>query len=510
MKRNPPGQAGVAHQSPPPDPGRAEIAPDEMGIAWRAAFCVLAVVLLLLLWFPVARIPAHYTITMNEGINAYYEHVAGTGGKVYGHPPKYEYANYPPVFFHLIGWLGSLTGDINVTGRWVSLLACFAIAVFASLIVHRLGNSRRLGAYAGLCWLIWLSAFDPGRVGFNDMHLLGVAVSLAGLYCFVCHPERTRWLCASAALFSLSLFIKQSLVAFPAAVALQLLAAPRKRLAIWLATAIAACSILLLLTLAVDGRYFFDHLMLPRMYYPADIVNSLGTYLYFMQAAFVVAWIWILRHGEFGPSRVLVLAFVVAHALATFLLGWAGASLNHLTEAMVATAMMAALAIPAAERIVRGSPFPRAGFTLLLTLPFFLTSILVLPQRIPSDLSRYAREIPESEAEFAYVSKFVSAQPGPALCETLLLCYAAGKPEEYDSFAVDEGLRTGKLPMAEILQLLETRHFRVIQMEFPAAQPMQPTPRIRFPGPFMRLLFAKYKLAFRTKWYAVFIPNQGS
>src|ERR1039458_2056602 len=98
--------------------------------------------------------------------------------------------------------------------------------------------------------------------------------------------------------------------------------------------------------------------MLPRSYYPADLVNSLSTYLYFIQAAFVVAWIWILRHGEFGPSRVLVLAFVVAHALATFLLGWAGASLNHLTEAMVATAMMAALAIPAAERIVRGSPFP--------------------------------------------------------------------------------------------------------------------------------------------------------
>src|ERR1017187_7868957 len=76
---------------------------------------------------------AHYTITMNEGINAYYEHVAGSGGKVYGHPPKYEYANYPPVFFHLIGWLGSVTGDINVMGRWVSLLAYLAIAVFASL-----------------------------------------------------------------------------------------------------------------------------------------------------------------------------------------------------------------------------------------------------------------------------------------------------------------------------------------------------------------------------------------
>ena len=171
--------------------------------------------------------------------------------------------------------------------------------------------------------------------------------------------------------------------------------------------------------------------------------------------------------------------------------------------------MIAALAIPAAERIVLGSRFPRVFFGVLLTLPFFLTSLLVLPRRIPSDLSRYAKEIPESEAEFAYVSKFIKEQPGPAMCETLLLCYAAGKPEEYDSFAVDEALRTGTLPMGEIVELLESRHFRVIQLEFPAAQPMQPTPRIRFPGPFMRMLFAKYKLAFRTKWYAVFTPNEG-
>jgi hypothetical protein len=477
--------------------------------AWRVAFCVLAFLLLLLLWFPVARINAHYTITMNEGINAYYEHVTGTGGKVYGHPPKYEYANYPPVYFHLVGWLGSLTGDVNLMGRWVSLLAYLAIGVLTSLIVYRLGNSRRLGAYAGLCWLIWLCAFDPGRVGFNDMHLLGVAVSLAGLCCFVYHPERTAWLCASAALFALSLFTKQSLVAFPAAVALQLLPAPRKRLAIWLGTAIATCSILLLLTVAVDGRFFFAHLMLPRLYYPADIVNSLGTYLYFIQGAFVASCIWILRNYEFGEGRVLVAAFVVAHAFATFLLGWAGASLNHLTEAMVATAMIATLAIPAAERIVLGSRFPRVFLGILLTLPFFLTSLLVLPRRVPSDLSRYAKEVPESEAEFAYVSKFIKAQPGPAMCETLLLCYAAGKPEEYDSFAVDEALRTGTLPMSEVVQLLETRHFRVIQIEFPAGQPMQPTPRIRFPGPFMRMLFAKYRLAFRTKWYAVFIPNEG-
>jgi hypothetical protein len=507
MKRNPLVPAVATRLSKPVEAGFAEAAPQEYRIAWRAAFCLLAVLLLVLVWFPVAKIPAQFTVTMNEGFNAYYEHVAGSGGKIYGEIPRYAYANYPSVSFHLIGWLGRLTGDVNVAGRWVSFLAYLAIGVFAALIVQRLGNSWRLGAYAGLCWLIWLCAFDVVRVGYNDPHVLGVAVSMAGLYCFVRGPERNRWLCASAALFALSLFIKQSLVVFPAAVALQLLLASRKRLAIWLTTAIACCAILLLLTLAVDGRYFFRHLMLPRMYYPADIVNSLGVYLYFIQVAYVAAWIWILCNREFGPSRVLVTAFITAHAVATVILGGAGASVNHLYEAMVATAMIAGLAVPGAERMVRGSRFPRAGFGLLLTVPFFLTSLLVLPQRIPSDLTRYAKDIPEAEREFAYVSKFIRAQPGPALCETLLLCYAAGKPEEFDTFAVDESFRTGKLPMAEILQFLETRHFRVIQMEFAASQPMVPTPRIRFPGPFMRLLFAKYKLAFRTRGYALFVPN---
>ena len=39
--------------------------------------------------------------------------------------------------------------------------------------------------------------------------------------------------------------------------------------------------------MAVDGRYFFEHLDLPRMYYIADLWGSLGAYLYFMQIGFM-------------------------------------------------------------------------------------------------------------------------------------------------------------------------------------------------------------------------------
>ena len=88
MKRNPPAPASAAPLSGPSAAGLPEALGDDLAPAWRAAFCLLAVLLFVLLWFPVARIPAHYTVTINEGINSYYEHVTASGGKVYGHPPR--------------------------------------------------------------------------------------------------------------------------------------------------------------------------------------------------------------------------------------------------------------------------------------------------------------------------------------------------------------------------------------------------------------------------------------
>ena len=56
MKRNPPVPAAAAAPAP-----AAAIAPEDFPIAWRVAFGVLVLLLLLLIWFPLARINAHYT-----------------------------------------------------------------------------------------------------------------------------------------------------------------------------------------------------------------------------------------------------------------------------------------------------------------------------------------------------------------------------------------------------------------------------------------------------------------
>jgi hypothetical protein len=118
-------------------------------------------------------------------------------------------------------------------------------------------------------------------------------------------------------------------------------------------------------------------------------------------------------------------------------------------DAMILTAIIAGLALPDLVQAIEGADFPRAATTVLLIVPFFLTSLVVLPRRIPADLGHKPDETALAEAEFTGVSNFIKSRPGPALCETMLLCYAAGKPETYDPFAVDMLVRTGKISTGE-------------------------------------------------------------
>ena len=333
-----------------------------------------------------------------------------------------------------------------------------------ALIVKRLSGSWRYASYAGLCWLIWIAAFDQARIGLNDPHVLGMALNLAGLYCFVRAPDSTRGLCWSAVVFAISLFVKQTLLAFPIAVGIQLLLTSRRRLGIWLGTAASACLILLLLTLAVDGSHLFDHLLVSRTYSLQDMANNTGKYLLFIQVAFVAALIWQFRNMSTntgsGLSRVLIWSFACTHVMGAAASGGNGASVNHLFDGMVATALIAGVALPGLERLAEGTRFPQAFLAVLLIVPFFFSSIMVLPWRIPKDLARYKTESPQLEAEFATATNFLRTVPDPVLCESALVCFESGKAFTYDAFAVDQAIQTGHMPAQAVLDLIRGRQFQ--------------------------------------------------
>jgi hypothetical protein len=100
-------------------------------------------------------------------------------------------------------------------------------------------------------------------------------------------------------------------------------------------------------------------------------------------------------------------------------------------------------------------------------------------------------------------------QTPPALCEDFMLCYQAGKPLAYDPFAVDQLEKTGRLSEQSVLQLIDSRHFRIIELQFASNEPLQPAARERFSQAFMQRLFATYRLAYRTSRFAIFTPGKG-
>ena len=255
-KKKPGVQPAAAIAVPEP----AESSPEASRLPWMVSFCVLSALLTALIWWPVARIPAQFTETINEGFSVYFQDIAAHGGRIYGAPPQYFWATYPPVSYHLVGWLGLVLHDINVAGRIVAFLSYLAIGMLAALIVRQLTGEWRYGALAAFCWLIWLAALDPVRVQLNDPHMLGVALGFTGLYCFLRDPESDRWLRISGVVFAVSLFTKHSLIAIPLVVGLHLLLTSRRRLLNWMLPAAATCVVLLVLTIVVDGPYFIDHL----------------------------------------------------------------------------------------------------------------------------------------------------------------------------------------------------------------------------------------------------------
>jgi len=269
-------------------------------------------------------------------------------------------------------------------------------------------------------------------------------------------------------------------------------------------TAVGTCLVLLALTLVVDGRYFFDHLLLPRVYLASDAWGSLGAYLYFTQVALLLALIWALRSALPAVTGVFLWALPLTHLLAAYYCGGAGAGVKHFFDGMIVVAILAGLALPGLLQLTEGTRYPRTTLTLLLIAPCFLTSFVTLARRAPADFGHPPDETAKAETEFSGVSSYIRALPGAALCESQLLCYAAGKPYTYDPFSADQLVRSGKIPIAQLVQLIDRKEYKVIQLDWPSNEQLQPAPRVRFPGPVMRALFVNYQPAIRSEKYVVF------
>ncbi len=496
---------------------------EPVGDAWLSAvvICLMFVTMLALFRFPVRRIFTNVEVNYNEGWNAYRADMVAKGIRLYGAPPQgFGTATaYPPISFHLISWLGSAKTYTEV-GRLVSLLAVIATGLFVALTVKKAGGSRLVAIFSFFLYEVGIAILRADRIGMYDPQLLGEALSVAGLYFYIRDPDSKRWLCISALFFCLAGFTKHNLLAFPMAVAIDLALRSWRGFLTWAGAMVVSASLLTAATMLVDGRYFFVHLMGGgggRAYSYMMAWSQFHEYVKRFQCLLVIATAWSIR--AFRSRTVFAAAFVLSHGLAFLLGGGYGVDLNIFFNGFAATVVICGLALSdissALVALRPGALNPTAAMMFGL---FFISIMIFVPGQLKRDRQQM-RLLPELEKEFQSGVDLLRAHPGPAVCESHLLCYEAGKPFEFEPFSVRDQMMTGKIHEADVLQLLKTHHFRSVEIALRndeeelgdselrtslSSDQKDPDKMRRFSPNFMKELLKDYQLSMRTSEMAFF------
>lgn len=436
--------------------------------AYKLTVAGLALLALCLFAYPVLRVGTALEIDYNEGWNAYQQMRAMAGLSLYSADTPMFVNNYPPLSFYLVGMLGTLIGDMVLAGRLLSLLAVAVIALSAAMVARAAGARRLDAVLSGSAALGMLSGFAADYVGVNDPQLLAQGFLCAGFAIYVSRRGGAARLPLVALLFAAGLLCKHNVLALPLVTTLHLVwrGGNRDR-ALYLGTGLGLAALALAVIEAKFGADFFRNLLASRQYDPARGVILTTEMLDLLQAPIAVVGLYFIV-GRDGRVTAKVGAYLaLSLALAMGFSGGAGVDTNIFFDAMIACAMGAG---PAAAWVrARPGAGPRACAVLaLLVHAGLLFHMPIALGRFAADM---AGDLREREALFLQDIAWLKTVPGPAICESLLLCLRAGKPMWIDPYGGTQAITNGRLPADAMTGLLARREVAVVQITSRRAHP---------------------------------------
>ncbi|WP_323989201.1 hypothetical protein [Nguyenibacter sp. L1] len=421
--------------------------------------------LALLLTAPLLALSDHVSTNYNEGWNAYLALRAlahDPARPLYPPPGSMVFNNYPPLSFPLVGLLGRLTGDMIVAGRIVALAALLAGGALVACCVRRMGGRRDAALAAGLMLPLFVCTGFSAYVGIDDPQWLAHALMLGGLAVLLggarpAAPSVRRAVLA-ALLVAAGGFVKHNLIALPLAATAWLAWHDRRALAAWCGAGLVAVLGGFALARWLYGPAFLtDLLHHDRVLSARQVLDGVAK-LPAMAGPLLAAGLLWLRPAPggggtpAGRGRVLVLLFL-ALALVTGLAQRLGDGVNYNAqfETLIAACLATGLVLardPADGRFWRLG-FGRLGFgrwrlsPARLALVAAMPALAIAPFRLAHDLDAVRARPAEARQWQAAIGR-LRAAPGPAACETLALCYWAGKDETVDFFNLTQAMLVGR------------------------------------------------------------------
>ncbi len=421
---------------------------------------------------PFARAFYRVEVNYNEGWNVYNAALETAHRQLYPQPVGWTTVNYPMLFYVLLARLHQWTHDYLFTARVLSLVSLCGCCVLVGSIVYRLSSAWRPALLAGFfCLALFSVAADyPAYVGMDDPQMLALVFFLAGFWVGLGTDRIRVRLALAALLFVLAGSIKHNPIEFPLAVLLDLLFLSPRR-ALWF----AACSATFLaaaigLQVHYGGPYFLDAMLAPRAYSFERAIEQSAEQLSPLLLPLVISLYMAYRLRHHQTRRIAGILLVLSLLMGVFFSGGSGVSINALFGSYLAMSILIGLFFWRVQQEAR----PYAVLAPLLLSAWLLIPWLVVPPldnrasaQVNWNPALALQGISEKQARFDEEVAFLRSQPGPALCESLLRCYYAGKPYRYDPFNATRLIRLHKLDASELVAALRQQQYGAVQLDRP-------------------------------------------
>jgi hypothetical protein len=456
------------------------------------AMAVVAVLLVLcgaiaLCVIPVLSSGFNLEKNYSEGWNAYHAARAASGEVFYSGDPRH-FVNYPFLSFYLIAWLKPLFGDVLTIGRALSLIALAVISGGSAVVVRQLGGRPLDALFAGACVLGYQVVQASAWIGSDDPQMLAEACMIGGLAWYL-HDRTTIWrLGVTAMLLGVGGFTKHNLIAIPIAITFDILWNNRRVFWVWCCFAAATLLALTGLTYLIAGGDFLNELLAPRVI-ALDIDHHVKKFAISFKLPLLIAIWFLTRSLPRGQAALLRSWGIVSLTSAVVFSAGEGTSFNIFLDVVVFFGIIAGLAFQ-----YGGQQLAKAGQTgriAMILLPLVLAQPIVtrLPESTKGllDLPQTLRSLSVAQNRFAAATEILRAQEGGALCESLLLCFEAGKPLLVDPYNARQMILIGRLEESALLNEIKQHRFAIIEMPtriYPDGQDRGITPWLSTPARF--------------------------
>jgi hypothetical protein len=419
-----------------------------IGLLFLISFCTL----------PILSSTFNYDKNYNEGWDAYRQIAAKTGNIYVQHSP-YVFTDYTPASFYLIGALSTQV-DVVMVGRYFSIASFCAVLLLVAFITRKLGASVPESLFGVAVCIGLLGAHHSASIGIDDPQLLGTTIVLIALAIYISGRPTALNSIAILATVLIAGLVKQTLLAAPLAIVIDLLIRDRRRGIKLVGAGIILGAVATGVLYLIFGPTALPQIIAPRQYSLHKMATDTLAYLSGSAIALPVTFLFLLIFMRYQANQLVLIYLSTALIVGILLIGGVSTGSNHFIDVALASSIAAPVIMRCMREDLRVDRSIIAGFILIsiygpmLRIPY---GVEQLRDGLSGSLRAEAQIFQEDLA-------FMASHPGDAFCHSPMLCLRAQRSLFIDPFNAGQAIRLGRVDPSPLFAKIARGEFAVIQL----------------------------------------------